>query len=1401
MIRDYQFKNIEKYLKKDSKVGKDILDAFGYLTDAAIIFTPIVFGPKLLPLLGILDVKDKLVNIGHIIHDAIINRVETNYLDRMEQISAAYALICYTSYFDNLQNALPSDVRKKLALNFNEQKRLMEESAATNNNEPQLPPAPPDIRCNVYFADHATSFHDIKEHLSSVYRGITHGLIKMISDSSVFDKNRKGKEAFTRLKEALDQIPEAALRTYEAQYLTLADHFNDFALFAQLQNFEGIHQAIKDNRQALDQLGKMTKSIDVGLRGLNQLVNSISTNYSRSQLQSIVDDLKNKYRAILEEPIIDAKEITPEGERISLQFPKIVDAFIPQSYKCLCYQEKDTLLESDQVWKKVPIQYELDKFFIKYLYSPDSVEYPLIIMGQPGSGKSLLTKVLAAQLIGNSYVVIRIPLRDVNAQDNIDVLVEDQIKKLTSKPLSVGYGGFAEQFSERPLIIILDGYDELLQAKGEVFSGYLENARRFQNDQKAMGRPVRIIITSRITLINKARIPLNATILRLMEFNPKQRQAWIDIWNQTNANYFATSNTKPFQLPTKEEGKRNSIIELAEQPLLLLMLALYDSESNELAQASNIKRTELYDNLIRRFVRRERSRYVSGFVDMTPGEQEVIIEGEMNRLGVAAIGMYNRQDVVIRATQLEKDLDTFQAHRSDEGTKTRTLKESVSMIGGFFFINKSTAKDFDAHSDNSESAYEFLHNTFGEFLTADFILRNLIKQATSIYIDRQYKPGGQTKMSNPDLFDSNWFYCLMFVPLYSRPVVIEMLREHREKALQRFLRITPRLSEFTQEVFEENLNFILKNQLKMVLETRNLPAVMCNGILFDRDIPLLGYLAIYSLNLVTLACVLSPNGFEFVERDYYTLETTESTLSPWSKLASLWKSWFSSSDLVGLSVILKAKRKDRTTVLVECNEKFEATRYEQPVDILLCVSSTLADNLLTGLSGLHTRQFHEITKMNAKDISRMLEGDNPDLYVAYLITLLRKEVNSHLIEHKNRDRIHITFRTVNDIIEMLIHNTRMQDVNEDTLLTMFEILECCVQRNIVFLSTRRDLVHFLLDRLEHTRYFARNNLLLPEQFSIVQLLQLLINNNDLLALSVNLQNSNLFNREIILDTNWFEDDIARVLHYLPQYVKSNELSYLYNRNLDPLLDSHKRFLILNASEKENIFEHVEAEETLNTLLEADPESVTCLMLNRLNNEKRYYIKPRIIDSFLNSSFNLLSSVGIGYFGFNATINTILIAIYTKDEMHLLKIKNILQKQLFCGPKSPLIPIIYYYPSFISNLINLLPDIFLDLSLLDIRTSFLERNLPQYIPPYKFPDYIKVFRGLYQLSDRLRNLKMFTENTLHLLTHLLSKDYISELNLSQLTLGQLSDLYWYALFARVKPLTDSIESVLSRFGSI
>lgn len=1388
MISDYSFKSIRKYLEKESKIGEDILNAFDSLTDAAIIFSPIIMGPQFLPLLDLLEIKHNLCDLGHKVYDAIVQRVEPDYVDRMEQIRAAYALISYTAYFDVLERSLSKKVRKKLKSKLKQKKEIIEKTVECDQNV-QLTQ---NIHSDLLYADHINSFSDIKEHLTSTYERITNALIKIIVEESIFnDDESDEKQLFNELQEVLIKIPKEAIKVYEAQYISLADQFNDFAMFAQLQNFECLSNALKHNKNVMDLLLKSADEIDIGLKNLNSLVNSIATNYSEIQAQDIVTELKNKYIASINEPIIDDKEITSDAEINKLQYPKIVDAFIPQSYKCISYTQKGTKLENTTLWRHVPIQHDLDKFFVKYLYSPDSINYPLIILGQPGSGKSLLTKILSAQLMCESYTVIRIPLREVNADDGIDILVEDQIKKITNRPLTtLGYGGFASQFNQKPLVIILDGYDELLQAKGDVFVGYLEKIRRFQQEQQTQRRPVRIIVTSRITLIDKARIPENSTILRLMEFNQQQMQAWIDIWNNTNADYFTNSNIKPFNLPTKEGNKKNSIHELAEQPLLLLMLALYDSESNELAQINNIKRTELYDNLLRRFVRRERSRYVPGFADKSVGDQERIIDEEMKRLGVVAIGMYNRRDVVIHSEQLERDIEAYHAHRNDGSPEAHSLTEADSVLSGFFFIHKSTAQEGVDASDKKTYAYEFLHNTFGEFLAADFILRNTIIEVQKTFINRvcmPYNRSNDNAIIDPNFFFSSWFYCLMFVPLYSRPVIVEMLREHAKKSFERYLKMYPSQISMKEEDFTDNLKNIVKNQLEMVLNTRLIPKVMINGTLFDNNIPILGYLSTYTLNLVILASSISINGFEFNEDDYnHKSDSSKLDLRPWDKLASIWKSWFAPADLVGLSVILKAKRKKDRIVVVECNKKFESASYEQPIDVLLCISTTLADNTLIALSGLQTSRFREISKLNDMAILKVLQGQSVDFYVTYSINMLRREICRLSNELIDLQKLGDTYNNINKIIKNIIEHERIYSINIDTTLMLFEVIEICLIHHAITFSNKRSLVKYLFGFISDPHKEMNKLINGSIEASSVRLLRQLIPNGFPFAANEQISLGNIVHGKLLIDEEW-GDDFEGIIHYSLRNYKDRAID-IQNNNLSKsflmsLLDFIENSCTVRPKDKIDILSQFISINNLNSLLDTSPELPCRSMLMIIEmNAAEQCIDSHIIDIFFQRSLELIADEGIFNFGINSIINVIKIAKHLNAKKYIYRMEELLDNKMFHKNPDFLFYIVYQYPEYIVCLIDLMPKLFLgnnrDNIKILIKSFCFRKKLYYNVEIKKLLDYISVFKTIslcvemesdygLELLEALRNFAHFT---------LKAKKY-DKLDFNQLTISQLDSLIW------------------------
>lgn len=72
-----------------------------------------MFGPSFLPLLELLDIKDRMVDVGRTIIKFIASKPKTEYIQRTEQIKISYSLIVYTSYLEALYQNIPKNSIKK----------------------------------------------------------------------------------------------------------------------------------------------------------------------------------------------------------------------------------------------------------------------------------------------------------------------------------------------------------------------------------------------------------------------------------------------------------------------------------------------------------------------------------------------------------------------------------------------------------------------------------------------------------------------------------------------------------------------------------------------------------------------------------------------------------------------------------------------------------------------------------------------------------------------------------------------------------------------------------------------------------------------------------------------------------------------------------------------------------------------------------------------------------------------------------------------------------------------------------------------------------------------------------------------------------------------------------------
>ena len=124
------------------------------------------------------------------------------------------------------------------------------------------------------------------------------------------------------------------------------------------------------------------------------------------------------------------------------------------------------------------------------------------MLGQPGSGKSVLTQVLAARLPPEQFLVVRVVLREVAADADLQTQIEHAIRSATGDNLA--WPDLARSAGDALPAVLLDGFDELLQATGVSQTDYLKKVAAFQAREADQGRPVAVVVNSRTAVADRA---------------------------------------------------------------------------------------------------------------------------------------------------------------------------------------------------------------------------------------------------------------------------------------------------------------------------------------------------------------------------------------------------------------------------------------------------------------------------------------------------------------------------------------------------------------------------------------------------------------------------------------------------------------------------------------------------------------------------------------------------------------------------------------------------------------------------------------------------------------------------------------------------------------------------------
>ncbi|MEU6717164.1 hypothetical protein ABZ897_37365 [Nonomuraea sp. NPDC046802] len=327
-----------------------------------------------------------------------------------------------------------------------------------------------------------------------------------------------------------------------------------------------------------------------------------------------------------------------------------------------------------------------EAFLVGHLTSLRAAQAPLLVLGEPGSGKTKLAEVLAARLARSEFLPIRVELRGVAARAGVTEQIEQAIAEMLGEEVSyadlVAAGGGAMP------VVLLDGFDELVQGGINRYD-YLEDVQDFQRREADLGRPVAVIVTSRTVVADRIRFPEGLLALELQPFDDEQVRQWLDIWDQANRALLARRDLKP--LPAEAALVHG---EMARQPLLLLLLALYDAGGNALQRDHGpLGRARLYEVLLRDYTERE-----------TGGARRVMIDQELVMLGAVALSMLAGGRQVITDEALNRNLPALCHGGEDDGEQDTQIDWVRRATERFFFVRRN--------------GHAFLHATFGEFLVA-----------------------------------------------------------------------------------------------------------------------------------------------------------------------------------------------------------------------------------------------------------------------------------------------------------------------------------------------------------------------------------------------------------------------------------------------------------------------------------------------------------------------------------------------------------------------------------------------------------------------------------------------------------------------------------------------------------